>query len=53
MCMSDPETALVIGGEAMDQALCRDTLWKLEIGEDCLDFDYKGFLDIMLWLTMY
>ncbi|XP_048831063.1 uncharacterized protein zgc:163014 isoform X1 [Brienomyrus brachyistius] len=31
MCMSDPETAVVIGGEAMDQARCPDTLWKLEI----------------------
>lgn len=33
MCLSDPETAIVIGGEASDQTHCEDSLWKLEIGE--------------------
>lgn len=32
MCLSDPETAILIGGEADDQANCKDSIWKLEIG---------------------
>lgn len=32
MCLSDPDTAILIGGEAADQALCTDSIWKLEIG---------------------
>ncbi|KAJ8390817.1 hypothetical protein AAFF_G00099490 [Aldrovandia affinis] len=31
MCLSDPETAILIGGEAGGHARCRDSLWKLEI----------------------
>ncbi|XP_021440539.2 tip elongation aberrant protein 1 isoform X1 [Oncorhynchus mykiss] len=34
MCLSDPETAIVIGGEASDQTHCEDSLWKLEIDND-------------------
>ncbi|KAL0969105.1 hypothetical protein UPYG_G00222670 [Umbra pygmaea] len=34
MCLSDPETAIVIGGEASDQKHCMDSLWKLEIESD-------------------
>ncbi|KAJ8341590.1 hypothetical protein SKAU_G00338810 [Synaphobranchus kaupii] len=31
MCLSDPETAILIGGEARGHSRCRDSLWKLEI----------------------
>ncbi|XP_030643252.1 rab9 effector protein with kelch motifs [Chanos chanos] len=34
MCLSDPETAVVIGGETDDQTLCKDSMWKLEIESD-------------------
>lgn len=34
MCLSDPGTAVLIGGEGVNQQSCRDALWKLEIGED-------------------
>lgn len=32
MCLSDPDTAVLIGGETMDQNYCKDSLWKLELG---------------------
>ncbi|XP_035260301.1 kelch domain-containing protein 2 isoform X1 [Anguilla anguilla] len=31
MCLSDPETAILIGGEASGHSRCRDSIWKLEI----------------------
>ncbi|KAJ8290474.1 hypothetical protein GJAV_G00013300 [Gymnothorax javanicus] len=31
MCLCDPETAILIGGEAGGHSRCRDSLWKLEI----------------------
>ncbi|MBN3299263.1 TEA1 protein, partial [Amia calva] len=34
MCLSDPETAVMIGGEATEQTHCTDSLWKLEIDDD-------------------
>ncbi|XP_019909984.3 tip elongation aberrant protein 1 isoform X3 [Esox lucius] len=34
MVLSDPETAIVIGGEASEQTPCLDSLWKLEIDND-------------------
>ncbi|XP_074853611.1 rho GTPase-activating protein gacHH-like [Carettochelys insculpta] len=34
MCLSDPETAILIGGEGANQQPCKDALWKLEIGEN-------------------
>uniref|UniRef100_A0A8C2B8E9 Zgc:163014 n=1 Tax=Cyprinus carpio TaxID=7962 RepID=A0A8C2B8E9_CYPCA len=34
MCLSDPETAVLIGGEADDQTSCKDSIWKLEIDND-------------------
>ncbi|TRY58358.1 hypothetical protein DNTS_034202 [Danionella cerebrum] len=34
MCLSDPETAILIGGEANEQAVCKDSMWKLEIDND-------------------
>lgn len=34
MCLSDPDTAVLIGGEADDQASCKDSMWKLEIDSD-------------------
>nr|XP_046268679.1 acyl-CoA-binding domain-containing protein 5 isoform X2 [Scatophagus argus] len=34
MCLSDPDTAILIGGEAADQNYCKDSLWKLELDND-------------------
>ncbi|XP_077395658.1 uncharacterized protein LOC144031969 isoform X2 [Festucalex cinctus] len=34
MCLSDPDTAILIGGEASDQDSCKDSLWKLELDND-------------------
>ncbi|XP_059209254.1 uncharacterized protein zgc:163014 [Centropristis striata] len=34
MCLSDPDTAIVIGGETADQNYCQDFLWKLELDND-------------------
>ncbi|TWW72148.1 rab9 effector protein with kelch motifs [Takifugu flavidus] len=34
MCLSDPDTAVLIGGETMDQNYCKDSLWKLELDSD-------------------
>ncbi|XP_066480080.1 uncharacterized protein [Tiliqua scincoides] len=34
MCLSDPETAVLIGGEGTNQRCCEDALWKLEIDND-------------------
>ncbi|XP_073683054.1 uncharacterized protein [Garra rufa] len=34
MCLSDPDTAILIGGEADDPASCKDSIWKLEIDND-------------------
>uniref|UniRef100_A0A4W4GFR1 Zgc:163014 n=1 Tax=Electrophorus electricus TaxID=8005 RepID=A0A4W4GFR1_ELEEL len=34
MCLSDPDTAILIGGEGADQAHCPDSIWKLEIDGD-------------------
>uniref|UniRef100_A0A6J0TVA0 Uncharacterized protein isoform X2 n=1 Tax=Pogona vitticeps TaxID=103695 RepID=A0A6J0TVA0_9SAUR len=34
MCLSDPETAVLIGGEGANQQCCKDVLWKLEIDSD-------------------
>ncbi|RVE57156.1 hypothetical protein OJAV_G00213600 [Oryzias javanicus] len=31
MCLSDPDTAVLIGGESADQNYCADSLWKLEL----------------------
>lgn len=33
MCLSDPDTAVLIGGEAAAQQYCADSLWKLELGQ--------------------
>lgn len=33
MCLSDPDTAILIGGETSDRNHCRDSLWKLELGQ--------------------
>lgn len=33
MCLSDPDTAILIGGETADQNYCKDSLWKLELGQ--------------------
>ncbi|XP_070834666.1 rab9 effector protein with kelch motifs [Chaetodon trifascialis] len=34
MCLSDHDTAILIGGEAADQNYCNDSLWKLELDND-------------------
>ncbi|NXL52445.1 TYW23 protein, partial [Podilymbus podiceps] len=34
MCLSDLGTAVLIGGEGVDQQPCKDALWKLEIGSN-------------------
>ncbi|XP_050753057.1 uncharacterized protein LOC127016544 [Gymnogyps californianus] len=34
MCLSDLGTAVLIGGEGVNQQSCKDALWKLEIGGD-------------------
>ncbi|XP_044292228.1 protein GLUTELIN PRECURSOR ACCUMULATION 3-like isoform X1 [Varanus komodoensis] len=34
MCLSDPETAVLIGGEGANQQFSKDALWKLEIDND-------------------
>ncbi|XP_037096701.1 acyl-CoA-binding domain-containing protein 4 isoform X2 [Syngnathus acus] len=34
MCLSDPDTAILIGGETSDQNSCKDSLWKLELDND-------------------
>ncbi|NXT89328.1 TYW23 protein, partial [Anhinga rufa] len=34
MCLSDLGTAVLIGGEGVDQQSCKDMLWKLEIDSD-------------------
>ncbi|KAI1895524.1 hypothetical protein AGOR_G00107140 [Albula goreensis] len=31
MCLSDPETAILIGGEVTGHSHCKDSFWKLEI----------------------
>lgn len=33
MCLSDPDTAVLIGGETSEQNYCEDALWKLELGQ--------------------
>lgn len=32
MCLCDPDTAVLIGGETADQNYITDSIWKLEIG---------------------
>ncbi|NWQ95981.1 TYW23 protein, partial [Burhinus bistriatus] len=34
MCLTDLGTAVLIGGEGVDQQSCKDALWKLEIDRD-------------------
>ncbi|XP_077412460.1 uncharacterized protein LOC144043083 isoform X2 [Vanacampus margaritifer] len=34
MCLSDPDTAILIGGETSEQNSCKDSLWKLELDND-------------------
>uniref|UniRef100_A0A3Q2EJS0 Zgc:163014 n=1 Tax=Cyprinodon variegatus TaxID=28743 RepID=A0A3Q2EJS0_CYPVA len=33
MCLSDPDTAVLIGGETSDQNYCKDSLWKFELND--------------------
>lgn len=42
VCLSDPCTAILIGGETSEQNYCEDSLWKLEIGQWSL-------LDGIIW----
>lgn len=41
MCLSDPEMAILIGGEADDQASCKDSIWKLENGACHFKIQYE------------
>ncbi|XP_068110582.1 uncharacterized protein [Hyperolius riggenbachi] len=34
VCLCDPETAILIGGEGANEKFCQDSLWKLEIESD-------------------
>nr|XP_020446705.1 uncharacterized protein LOC109955158 isoform X5 [Monopterus albus] len=34
MCLSDPGTAILIGGQTADQNYCKDSLWKLELDNE-------------------
>ncbi|XP_077476986.1 uncharacterized protein LOC144089735 isoform X1 [Stigmatopora argus] len=34
MCLTDPDTAILIGGETSHQTSCKDSLWKLELDND-------------------
>ncbi|XP_041668656.1 protein GLUTELIN PRECURSOR ACCUMULATION 3 isoform X2 [Cheilinus undulatus] len=34
MCLSDPDTAILIGGETADKNYCKDSLWKFELDND-------------------
>ncbi|XP_063804315.1 uncharacterized protein LOC134981093 isoform X2 [Pseudophryne corroboree] len=34
VCLCDPDTAVLIGGEGANEKPCRDSLWKLEIDSD-------------------
>ncbi|XP_030575362.1 acyl-CoA-binding domain-containing protein 4 [Archocentrus centrarchus] len=34
VCLSDPDTAILIGGETSEQKYCKDSLWKLELDSD-------------------
>nr|XP_015825630.2 rab9 effector protein with kelch motifs isoform X2 [Nothobranchius furzeri] len=34
MCLSDPDTAILIGGETSEQNYCKDSVWKLELDGD-------------------
>lgn len=42
MCLSDPDTAVLIGGEAAAQQYCTDSLWKLELGQGGLKYLARG-----------
>ncbi|KAL8169119.1 UNVERIFIED_CONTAM: hypothetical protein K2H54_038180 [Gekko kuhli] len=47
MCLSDPETAVLMGGEGANQQFCKDALWKLEIDDDFwfpVDFSGQNFV---------
>lgn len=52
MCLSDPDTAILIGGEADDQASCKDSLWKLEIGACIYIFTYP-YAKLVLKVNKY
>ncbi|XP_060118729.1 uncharacterized protein LOC132589944 isoform X2 [Heteronotia binoei] len=47
MCLSDPETAVLMGGEGANQQFCKDAFWKLEIENDFwfpMDFPGQNFM---------
>lgn len=51
MCLSDPDTAVLIGGEAADQNYCKDSLWKLELGQSRLLNDLFNHLLVVFFLS--
>ncbi|KAM6394238.1 protein TMED8 isoform 3-T4 [Pluvialis apricaria] len=51
MCLSDLGTAVLIGGEGVDQQSCKDALWKLEIDSDFwlpVDFQLQNAMPLCL-----
>lgn len=49
MCLSDPDTAVLIGGETAAQQYCTDSLWKLELGQRGWNIWLVVFIDRYLW----
>ncbi|NXS62812.1 TYW23 protein, partial [Brachypteracias leptosomus] len=51
MCLSDLGTAVLIGGQGVDQQSCKDALWKLEIDNDNwlpVDFQLQNVMPLCL-----
>lgn len=42
MCLSDLWTAVLIGGQGVDQQSCKDSFWKLEISGNFRAIKGKG-----------
>lgn len=53
MCLSDPETAILIGGEADDQANCKDSIWKLEIGTLNGNVQYRHTSKLLFFVCVF
>ncbi|NXP81111.1 TYW23 protein, partial [Ramphastos sulfuratus] len=52
MCLSDQGTAVLIGGQGINQQACEDALWKLEIDSDFwlpVDFQLQNAMPLCLY----
>uniref|UniRef100_A0A665UW88 Zgc:163014 n=2 Tax=Echeneis naucrates TaxID=173247 RepID=A0A665UW88_ECHNA len=52
MCLTDADTAVLIGGETADQNYCKDSLWKLELDGDFwfpMDSSVSGSVPLCAW----